>query len=185
LYQPLLTAFKSQFLDSANHYVDLGEHRQQFAAFLTYAALGPTEGYTVEEFRSALSKLPLDGLAESAQSFYQAIGSSGDQRESYWRNRAQPFWINIWPKSRELATPKISEFLTLAAIAARDEFPAALSEIKDWVKPIDHLHTIIHSLQKSGLCAKFPDAALSVLDLVIADQQWGTRDLDDCLDQIE
>lgn len=184
LYQPLLTAFKSQFLDSANHYLDLGEHRQQFAAFLTYAALGPTEGYTVDDFRSALSKLPLDGLAESAQSFYQAIASSGDQRESYWRHRAQPFWMKIWPKSRELATPKISEFLTLAAIAARDEFPGALTEIKDWVKPIDQPHTIIHSLQKSGLCAKFSDAALSVLDLVIADQQWGARDVDDCLDQI-
>jgi hypothetical protein len=184
LYQPLLAAFKSQFLDSANHYADLGEHRQQFAALLTYAALGPTEGYTVEEFRIALGKLPLDGLAESAQAFYQAIASSDDQPESYWRNRAQPFWTKIWPKSRELATPKISEFLTLAAIAARDEFPAALTEIKDWVKPIDHPYTIIHSLQKSGLCAKFPDAALSVLDLVIADQQWGTRNVDDCLDQI-
>lgn len=184
LYQPLLTAFKSQFLDSANHYLDLGEHRQQFAALLTYAALGPTEGYTADDFRSALSKLPLDGLAESAQSFYQAIASSGDQRESYWRHRAQPFWIKIWPKSRERATPKISEFLTLTAIAARDEFPAALTEIKDWVKPIDHPHTIIHSLQKSGLCAKFSDAALSLLDLVIADQQWGARDVDDCLDQI-
>ena len=70
------------------------------------------------------------------------------------------------------------------AIAARDELPAALTEIKDWVKPIDHRHTIIYSLQKSGLCAKFPDAALSVLDLVIADRQWGARDMDDCLDQI-
>ncbi|MFZ2328810.1 MAG: anti-phage defense-associated sirtuin Dsr1, partial [Rhodoferax sp.] len=37
LYQPLLAAFKSQFLDSATHYADLGEHRQQFATFLTYA----------------------------------------------------------------------------------------------------------------------------------------------------
>jgi hypothetical protein len=54
LYQPLLTAFKPQFLESANHYADLGEHRKQFAAFLTYAALGPTDGYTVDELRSAI-----------------------------------------------------------------------------------------------------------------------------------
>jgi hypothetical protein len=51
LYQPLMTAFKLQFLDGANHYAELGEHRQQFAAFLTYAALGPTHGYTAEDFR--------------------------------------------------------------------------------------------------------------------------------------
>jgi hypothetical protein len=31
LYPPLLIAFKPQFLESANHYADLGEHRQQFA----------------------------------------------------------------------------------------------------------------------------------------------------------
>ncbi len=54
LYQPLLIVFKPQFLESANHYADLGEHRQQFAAFLTYVALGPTGGYTADEFRSAI-----------------------------------------------------------------------------------------------------------------------------------
>ena len=41
LYQPLLTAFKLHFLESANHYVELGEHREQFAAFLTVRVIGP------------------------------------------------------------------------------------------------------------------------------------------------
>lgn len=99
LYQPLLTAFKSQFLESANHYADLGEHRQQFATFLTYAALGPTEGYTEEEFRAAIGALPQEGLEESAQALSQALEGAADQRENYWKNRAQPFWQQIWPKS--------------------------------------------------------------------------------------
>ncbi|GAL20066.1 hypothetical protein JCM19235_4266 [Vibrio maritimus] len=97
LYQPLLTAFKSQFLDSANHYVDLGEHRQQFATFLTYAALGPTEGYTVDEFRAAIGALPKEGLEESAQAISQALEGAAEQREDYWKNRAQRFWQQIWP----------------------------------------------------------------------------------------
>ena len=92
VYPPLLTAFKPQLLESANHYTDLGEHRQQFAAFLTYAALGPTDGYTVDEFRSAMGALPQDGLEESAQTLSQILEGAADQREDYWKHRVQPFW---------------------------------------------------------------------------------------------
>lgn len=184
LYQPLFLAFKSEFLDTANHYSDLGEHGQQFAALLTYAALDTSEGYTVDDYRLALSKLPPNGLAASAQAFYQAVASAGEQRENYWRNRAQPFWQKIWPKSREKATPRIGEFLTLMAISARDEFPSALTTIKDWIKPIDHPYAIVQSLQNSELCAKFPDNALMLLDLVIYDQKWGSEGVDKCLNEI-
>lgn len=184
LYQPLLTAFKSQFLDSANHYADLGEHRQQFATFLTYAALGPTEGYTVEEFRSAIGALPQEGLQESAQALSQALEGAADQREGYWRNRAQPFWEQIWPKSRELATPRIAESLTRLVIAARGEFPSAFAAVQDWLQPIEHPHYVVHLLHESGLHRRYPVDALSLLNAVIADQQWGPLELRQCLDQI-
>ncbi len=184
LYQPLLTAFKSQFLDSANHYADLGEHRQQFARFLTYAALGPTEGYTVEEFRSAIGSLPQEGLEESAQALSQALEGAADQREDYWKNRAQPFWQQIWPKSRDLATPRIAESLTRLVIAARGEFPAALGAVQDWLQPIEYPDYAIHLVHESGLCSRFPSEALVLLNAVIADQQWAPPELGQCLDEI-
>lgn len=183
LYQPLLTAFKPQFLESANHYADLGEHRQQFAAFLTYAALGPTEGYTVDEFRSAIAALPQEGLEESAQAFSQAVEGAADQREDYWKNRAQPFWQQAWPKSRELATPRIAESLSRLVIAARGEFPAALSAVQNWLQPIEHPDYVAHLLHESGLCRRFPAEAL-LLNVVIAEQQWAPRELGQCLDEI-
>jgi hypothetical protein len=184
LYQPLLTAFKPQFLDSANHYADLGEHRQQFAAFLTYAALGPTEGYTVEELRSAIGALPQEGLEESAQALSQALEGAADQREDYWKNRAQPFWLHIWPKSRDLATPRISESLTRLVIAARGEFPAALAAVQDWLQPIEHPDYVVHLFHGSNLCCRFPADALRLLDTIIADRQWAPRELGQCLDEI-
>jgi hypothetical protein len=184
LYQPLLTAFKSQFLDSANHYADLGEHRQQFATFLTYAALGPTEGYTVEEFRSAIGTFPQEGLEESAQALSQALEGAADQREDYWKNRAKPFWQQIWPKSRDLATRRIAESLTRLVIAARGEFPAALAAVQDWLQPIEHPHYVIHLLYESGLCSRHPADALSLLNAVIADQQWAPSELGQCLHDI-
>jgi hypothetical protein len=184
LYQPLLTAFKPQFLDTAMHYADLGEHRQQFATFLTYAALGPTEGYTVEELRSAIGALPKEGLEESAEALFQAIEGAAEQREDYWKNRIQPFWQQIWPKSRDLATPRISESLTRLVIAARGQFPAALAAVQDWLQPIEHPHYVVHLLCESGLCGQYPVDALNLLNAIIRDEQWCPQDLGKCLDQI-
>ena len=184
LYQPLLTAFKSQFLDSANHYIDLGEHRQQFATFLTYAALGPTEGYSVDEFRAAIGALPQEGLVESAQALLQALEGAADQREDYWKNRALPFWQQIWPKSRKQVTPQIAETLTRLVISARGEFPAALAAVQDWLQPIEYPDYVIHLLHESGLCSRFPSEALLLLNAVIAGQQWAPPELGQCLDQI-
>lgn len=184
LYQPLLIAFKSQFLESANHYADLGEHQQQYATFLTYAALGPTEGYSVEEFRTAIGSLPQEGLEESAQAFSQALQATAEKSEDYWKNRAQPFWQQIWPKSRNLATPRISESLTRMVIAAQDEFPAVLTAVQDWLQPIEHPDYVVHLLHESGMCSRYPADALKLLNAVIANQQWIPGELGQCLDQI-
>jgi len=184
LYQPLLTAFKSQFLDSANHYADLGEHRQQFATFLTYTALGPIEGYTVEEFRSAIGALPQEGLEVSAQALFQAVEGAGDQREEYWKNRIQPFWHQIWPKSRDLATRQISRSLSRLVIAAGGEFPAALAAVQNWLQPIKNPSYVVHLLYDSGLCSRYPAETLSLLNVVIDNQQWVLQKLGKCLDQI-
>jgi len=184
LYQPLLTAFKPQLLESASHYNDLGRHRQRLAAFLTYAALGPTDGYTIDEFRSAIGALPQDGLGESAQALSQALEATADQREDYWKNRIQPFWQNIWPKSRDLSTPRIAESLTRLIISARGEFPSALAALRNWLQPIEDPHYVVHLLHESGLCHKYPVEALHLLSVVIADQQWAPTELGQCLDEI-
>ncbi len=185
LYQPLLTAFKALFLESAEHYTDLGGHyKQQFAAFLTYAALEPTEGYTMDEFRSAMGALPQDGIEASAQTLFQVLEGSADQREDYWKNRVQPFWQQLWPKSRDLATPRLVERLTLMSIAARGEFPAALAAVKDWLQPLEHPHNVVDMLHKSGLCRQYPGEALYVLAAVISDQPGVTEALGRCLDEI-
>lgn len=185
LYQPLLAAFKLQFLDTAHHYDELGDHRQQFATFLTFAALASPEGFTIEEFRTAVEVLPQEGLERCAQALSQAIGSAADQREEYWRNRIQPFWQNIWPKSRELATPQISESLARLVVAAGTEFPAALAAVENWLQPIQHPNHIVQLLNTSGFCSQFPLDALRFLTKVIANPHWVVEELETCLNQIE
>lgn len=184
LYRPLLLAFKADFLETARRYESLGEHGQQFAAFFTYAALGPLEGYSADEFRQAFVALPLQALQESARAMSQALEGAGEQREEYWQNRILPFWRDIWPKSRELVTPAISEPLFRMSIAAGTEFPSALAAIYDWLVPSERMHYSVQQLLKSGLCTRFPQEALRLLAAAVDNQGWPSPDLQPCLEKI-
>jgi hypothetical protein len=184
LYRPLLIAIKPQLLETAGHYHDLNGHAQQFAGFFTYVALGPIDGYTVAELRTAIEALPQTGLEESAQALSQALEGAADQREEYWQNRVLPFWRDIWPKSRDRATVRIAEALSRMSLAAGNEFPAALAEVENWLCPLEHPHYVIHQLQESGLSDRFPASALHLLDLIIDDQNWASHGLEGCLNSI-
>lgn len=184
LYRPLLMAFKTPFLDTANHYSSLGEHAQQYASFLTYAALAPVEGFTAKELQTAIALLPQEGLEQSAQALVQALEGAGSQREEYWINRIKPFWQRIWPKSRELVTRRISTSLARMAIAAGNEFPAALAAVEAWLSPLDHPDYGTHRLYESGLCNRFPNETLRLLSIIMNDESWVPSKLGECLDQI-
>jgi len=184
LYRPLLLALKAEFLDTARHYADLGEHAEQFAAIFTYAALDSLEGYTKDEFRDAFSAFPLKALQEAAQALSQALEGAGEQREEYWRNRILPFWQNIWPKSRDLVTSNIAESLIRMSIAAGRQFPEALKTIYDWLVSIEHMHYVTHMLHESGLCSSHPETALRLLDAVVDEQGWPSTDLLTCMQAI-
>jgi hypothetical protein len=184
LYQPLLIAFKIQLLETARHYDELGEHKQQYAAFLTYAALDPAEGYTFQDFQTAFGVLPKEGLQDAARALWQALEGANENREDYWRNRIQPFWLNVWPKSLHLVSKNIAESLARMSIAARGEFPSALSAVLDWLQPIAHPNYIVKLLHQSGLTERFPKDSLRLLDAIFNDQPWAPKDLRLCLDNI-
>jgi len=184
LYQPLLIAIKSPFLATASHYSELDKHAKRYAAFVTYAALAPLDGYTAQDFQKAIGFLPQEGLDEVAWALVQALEAAGEQREECWRNRIRPFWHDIWPKSCGLASNSIAESLALLAIAARGEFPAALSTVIYWLSPLENPHSVVHRLHESGLTERFPEYALRLLNAVIDNQSWLPRELKECLDVI-
>jgi hypothetical protein len=184
LYLPLLTAFKSSFLQTAGHYAELGEHGRQYAAFMTYAALEPLDGYASTDFQVAFGALPFEGLREAAQALSQAMEGVGEQCEEYWKNRVRPLWQSVWPKSRELVSPGIAEHLARMAIAAGDQFPAALMTIESWLMPIEHPDHLVTLLMNAGHCRRFGEDALKLLSAVMLDQLWGWDDINHCLDEI-
>lgn len=146
--------------------------------------MDPVDGYTAQDFQAAIGALPQEGLQEAAQALSQALESAGEQREDYWKNRTRPFWQHLWPKSRNLASNDIAESLAQLSIAARGEFPAALSAVLDWLRPIEHPDYVVHLLHESGLARRFPADALRLLDAVLANQPWAPEELGQCLTAI-
>lgn len=184
LYLPLMIAIKPFLIETASRYSALGDHGRQYAAFLTYAALEPAEGFAPADFRAAFSALPQDGLRQAAQALAQAQEGSGEQREEYWKNRLFPFWNRVWPKTQSMVSPAIAERLARIAIGAGRAFPDALRAVQAWLMPVAYPDQLTRPLNKSGLCQQFPCAALELLSLVINEPQWIGNDLRDCLDQI-
>jgi hypothetical protein len=185
LYRPLMDAIRPTFLDTVNHYAQLGKHNKQFAAFLTFAALDPGDTFTIAQLATAIRALPADGLRESAQALVRALEGAGDQHEDYWKNRVLPFWEKIWPKSNDQASNTNAESLARLCIAAGGEFPSAMAAVGNWLRVVQHPDHVIHRLQQSGLCARFPEHALRLLFIILGDQpSWLSQELRQCLDAI-
>ena len=184
LHRPLLSAFKSCFLDTANHYAELDGHKKQFAQFLTYAALDPVEDYSTQDFQVAMEALSQGGLNLAARALFHALEGSGEQREDYWKNRILPFWQQVWPKSQNLVSDSIANSLACLAIAARGEFAEALNEVLNWLQGIKYPHYVISKLLESDLINRFPNEALQLLDAIIDDQSRASPVLSQSLEAI-
>lgn len=185
LYRPLMEAIKPAFLETVNHYAQLGKHNEQFAAFLTYTALDPGDTFTVAQLAVAIRALPADGLRESARALVRALESAGDQREDYWKNRILPFWERIWPKSNDQASSANAESFASLCIATGGEFSSAMAAIGNWLRVIQDPDYVIRRLQESGLSVRFPEDALQLLSTILGDQpSWLSKELRQCLDSI-
>jgi hypothetical protein len=183
-YLPLLAAFKTHFLETARHYSELGSRAEIYATLLTYTALDRADVFTAKELYDAFSSLPPEGLYASAQALVRAQQASGEQREESWRNRIAPFWHDVWPKSHNFNSKRIAELLAHLAIAAGDEFPAAMRELQHWLEPQACPDYTVHLLWESGLCDRYPEEALQLLSAVIEESSSSSGDLEKCLQSI-
>lgn len=185
LYRPLMDVFKAAFLETGRHYMQLGEYGRQYASLLTFAAIEPGDTFTTSELAGALRGLPPEGLRDVAEELPSVLEGAGDQREDYWRNRIQPFWEKIWPKSNDRALDTSAASLARLCIAAGDEFSAAIAQVGNWLRAVDHPDYVVHQLHESGLCARYPESALQLLATILADQpSWLPSELRECLNAI-
>ena len=185
LYPPLMELLKPAFLDTANHYAQLGRHSQQYASLLTFGGLDPGDIFRNRELALAMRALPQDALDHAAETLFRAVDSAGDQRADYWRNRAAPYLRSIWPKTPEAISETVSESFGRACIAAGDAFPEALAQVCSWLRPLQYPDRIAYSVHEAQLDARLPESALELLNRIVGDAAQGYfPDLASCLNAV-
>lgn len=184
IYPPLMEIFKSQFLDTAKHYVNLGKYGEQYAALLTYVSLEPGDIFNKSELAVATRSLPAEGLKSVVRALVNALEGTTQHRAEYWRNRVLPYLKSIWPKSNRIITPSISGNFARLCIAAQDAFPDALQELRHWLNPPEFPDFLVHLLHEAKLCKQYPKESLAFLDIIIASQVGSPQYLQNCLNTI-
>lgn len=166
-YRPLFELIKPAFLDTANHYEDLGDLADHYAALLTIIALESQDIFKTSELKSATEALPRAGLQEAAQILVNTLESAGERKVEFWQNRILPYWKTVWPKSRTHLTPSLSATLARLCVVAQEEYPNAFDTLRHWLQPIQYPDFVVHLLEKGGLAKSFPQDTLSFLSVVV------------------
>ena len=186
LYRPVMEVLKPAFLDTANHYAQLGRHNEQYASLLTFVGLDPGDVFRNSELALAMRALPQGALEHAAETVARAVDGAGDQRADFWRNRAAPYLKAIWPKTPNVISETVSESFCLACIASGDAFPEALKQVRSWLQSVQYPARIAHPLHEAELDTRFPEPALELLHRVVGDEaRWFCPDdLATCLNAI-
>ena len=185
LYSPLMEVLKPAFLDTANHYAQLGGHNEQYTSLLTLVGLNPGDVFRSHELAVATGALPQGALEHAAGTLFLAVDGAGDQRADYWKNRAAPYLKSIWPKTPDVISGTVSENFCRACIAAGDAFPEALRHIRSWLQPLQYPEGIAHALHEAQLDTRLPEPALELLHRIVGDEAlWVSQKLATCLNAI-
>ena len=187
LHTPFIIEIKRSLLETAKHYDDLGQAKEQYANLLTIISLNnPGDTFTNEELVTATATLPMAGLPTVARTLEDMLGSAEDQRGEYWNNRVKPYLRGIWPQNVNRITPEVSKSLVLVCIAAGNEFPDALKELVDWLIPETHPLHAIKNLHQQNLCKEFPSDALKFLTKIVdSESRFPSKELRECLNDIK
>jgi SIR2-like protein len=187
LYWPLLDEMKEAFFTTPQHFNKLGDtYRKQYLSFLTYGAMEPGGSFSQQEFRNAINALPVDALANIANTLFRALQGAGDQRIEYFHNRIAPFYYKLWPKTQEANTPAVSKAFALLCAVAGDAFPDVLKMLKNWLQPVGDTSLVIHLMYEADFVSGYAVEALDFLSRIIDENdQWLSEDLKKLLQSIQ
>lgn len=163
----LIAGFKKPFLETARHYIELGDYAKQYAALLALSLVEFREGFTDTEARRALRHIGTDGVAAAAHRIAVGLANAGDRREEHWSNRAKPLLAELWPKSATFRSGEESCALAQIAIYSGPRFEEALNAIFPWLTVSPECRQIATYLSETGVAQRTPAAALRLLTAIV------------------
>lgn len=184
-FQPFLDQIRKPFLETADHYHELGDRGSHYAGLLLFAALDETDTFSAQELAIATHKLPDEGLQNTARLLAQLLGGKSEDRAEYWKKRVKPYLQSIWPQSNDEHEELVYARLAEVLVSAGDQFPDAVVTFKHWLKPLSEYTYVVTLLQEAGHCKATPEYALKFLNGVVnTSYAWVPTDLGNCLKEI-
>ncbi len=185
LYKAFLVGIKEDFLETVNHYNELGDHKEQYAKFLTYLALQKYDEYKVNELANAFKSLPEEALRHVASSLGDALSSSGEKFNEYWEHRVKVFLMKTWPKQAVLTDQTVNQ-LALLCLNTKHYFAEAFSILKHSICQVDDTEYLVRKTIDSDLIKLFPEEILDFLNQIIVEEPRfrPPSKLKECLQQI-
>lgn len=128
--------------------------------------------FSFDQIRTVLMAIDEGGRAEILTALTHAISRDGE-----WPNFVKPIIENAWPRQLKYRSEETSKAFARLIAEAKNDFPDAVSIIAPLLISISDIEMIIwrmlHDLgdNKIDLAKTYPDAALSLLDVLIADDR--------------
>ena len=187
LYQPFISEIKYELIAVSRNYNSLGIFAERYASLMTYVALDRMEQFTKKELHSIFDIFPDKGLISCIRTLNHEMESIDSQTKNYFENRIKPFFKEIWPNSWQgEITDELLFSISYFYIKSGENFPEAINlPIIYWLRPLQQPDVILHTLQSSNLCKKFPKESLIFLDKIIGKNiDHILKILEKCLEQI-
>jgi len=169
LHKALLVTIKDDLLDTANHYLELIDHKEQYARFLTYLALQKYDEYRVTELANAFKSLPREALKHVASSLNDSLSNSGDKFDEYWEHRIKVFLIKTWPKQAMITEQTVNQ-LALLCLNTKIYFADAFAILKHSLRQIEDTEYLVRKTLDSKLICSLPNEVLGFLNQLIVDE---------------
>lgn len=170
----LTSAIKPYFIATASHYEDLQkggrDYGRYYVQILVNITLHQGNILTDEELKYIYNILPVEALAQIIEILGYYLPEESEELNNFWQNRLQPFFIKIWPKSKDKFTDRVPDALVSLCNQSKEAFPIVMETLGDWLKPLDvqFLMMPLHSMKHYQLCQKFPNESLELLSKIIA-----------------
>lgn len=171
VHKPFLIHIKKHFLETAKHYDELGEFKEQYARFITIVALQNYSEFRLSELNEAFFSMPVSALSTVVTTLREALSGAADKQNEYWKNRVKVFLERVWPKNRELGDGTINQ-IALLCIHAKANFAEAYGILKHSLREYQDTEYFVRQLLASGLLQSYPEISLKLLNQIIADPQF-------------
>ena len=169
LHKALLVTIKDDLLDTANHYIELADHKEQYARFLTYLALQKYDEYRATELANAFKSLPEEALMHVASSLNDSLSNSGDKFDEYWEHRIKVFLIKTWPKQAMITEQTVNQ-LALLCLNTKSYFADAFTILKHSLRQIEDTEYLVRKTLDSKIICSHPYEVLGFLNQLIVDE---------------